>query len=130
MDDGPITPFTVDVPAAEVEDLRRRLRTTRWPDAPTVDDWSQGVPLAYAQELCRYWVDEYDWRATEARLNALPQFRTEIVPPDPVADQRSSDAPFPETASESVPETVSATCSTVSIPASIEGWRSDRTATR
>ena len=51
-----------------------RLRRTRWPEAETVDDWSQGVPLAYLQDLCRYWADDYDWRATEARLNAWPQF--------------------------------------------------------
>jgi epoxide hydrolase len=73
-----VTPFRIDVPEAELDDLRERLRRTRWPDRETVDDWSQGVPLAYVHELCRYWAEEYDWRATEARLNALPQFRTEI----------------------------------------------------
>ena len=73
-----VTPFRIDIPESELSDLRDRLRRTRWPDRETVDDWSQGVPLAYVQELCRYWADGYDWRATEARLNALPQFRTEI----------------------------------------------------
>lgn len=71
-------PFRLDIPDAELEDLRARLRSTRWPERETVDDWSQGVPLDYLQDLCRYWAEEYDWRATEARLNALPQFRTEI----------------------------------------------------
>jgi epoxide hydrolase len=66
------------VPEAALDDLRARLRGTRWPEAETVGDWSQGVPLAYLRELCGYWAEEYDWRATEARLNALPQFRTEI----------------------------------------------------
>ena len=73
-----ITPFLLDVPEGDLEDLRDRLRRTRWPEAETVDDWSQGIPLAYVQELCNSWADEYDWRATEARLNALPQFRTEL----------------------------------------------------
>jgi pimeloyl-ACP methyl ester carboxylesterase len=72
------TPFRIDVPDSELRDLRERLRRTRWPERETVADWSQGVPLDYVRELCRYWADEYDWRATEARLNELPQFRTEI----------------------------------------------------
>ncbi len=58
--------------------MRRRLRQTRWPEPEPVDDWSQGVPLGYLRELCEYWDDGYDWRATEARLNALPLFQTEI----------------------------------------------------
>jgi pimeloyl-ACP methyl ester carboxylesterase len=70
--------FRIEVPDAELDDLRTRLRATRWPERETVDDWSQGVPLAYLTELCDHWAGEYDWRATEARLNALPQFRTEI----------------------------------------------------
>jgi pimeloyl-ACP methyl ester carboxylesterase len=73
-----VTPFRIDVPDSELRDLRERLRRTRWPERETVADWSQGVPLDYVRELCRYWADEYDWRATEARLNELPQFRTEI----------------------------------------------------
>ena len=71
-------PFRVEVPEAELEDLRARLRRTRWPERETVRDGSQGVPLAYLQDLCAYWADGYDWRATERRLNALPQFRAEI----------------------------------------------------
>ncbi|MDR0341841.1 MAG: epoxide hydrolase 1 [Nocardiopsaceae bacterium] len=73
-----ITPFLINVPEADLAGLRQRLRGTRWPEPATVPDWSQGVPLAYLQELCRYWAGEYDWRATEAQLNELPQFRTEI----------------------------------------------------
>jgi len=61
-----------------LEDLRARLRNARWPEAQAVEDWSQGVPLSYLQDLCRTWAVEYDWRATETRLNALPQFRTVI----------------------------------------------------
>ncbi len=73
-----ITPFRIEVPDADLEDLRDRLRRTRWPEPETVDDWSQGVPLAFVRELCDYWADGYDWRATETRLNAIPQFRTEL----------------------------------------------------
>ena len=73
-----VKPFRIEVSEAELEALRARLRGTRWPEAETVDDWSQGVPLAYLRELCGYWADGYDWRATERRLSALPQFRTEI----------------------------------------------------
>jgi pimeloyl-ACP methyl ester carboxylesterase len=73
-----VEPFRIETADRELEDLRERLRRTRWPDPETVDDWSQGVPLAFLQELCLYWAEEYDWRTTEARLNALPQFRTEI----------------------------------------------------
>jgi epoxide hydrolase len=73
-----ITEFRIEIPEAELRDLRERLRRTRWPEAEAVDDWSQGVPLAYMHELCRYWADQYDWRQTEARLNSRPQFRTEI----------------------------------------------------
>jgi len=73
-----VTPFRVAVPDPVLLDLRERLARTRWPERETVDDWSQGVPLAYVQELCAYWAEGYDWRATEARLNALPQFRATI----------------------------------------------------
>ncbi|MGA2835268.1 MAG: epoxide hydrolase family protein [Acidimicrobiales bacterium] len=73
-----IRPFRVDVPDAELADLRDRLRRTRWPEEETVADWSQGMPLAYTRELCRYWAEEYDWRASEERLNAHPQFVTAI----------------------------------------------------
>jgi len=75
---GEVTPFRVEIPEADLSDLRERLERTRWPEHETVADWSQGVPLAYLRELCRYWATDYDWRATEQRLNALPQFRTEL----------------------------------------------------
>src|SRR5215471_1367568 len=71
-------PFQVDVPEAELTELRRRIKATKWPERETVADTSQGVPLATSQELARYWATEYDWRKCEARLNALPQFITEI----------------------------------------------------
>ena len=73
-----VTPFRIAIPDAQLEDLRRRLAATRWPDAEPVEDWSQGIPLAYTQEVCRYWEKQYDWRKREARLNEFPQFRTEI----------------------------------------------------
>jgi epoxide hydrolase len=76
--DAAITPFTIDVPQADLDDLAERLRRTRWAEAETVDDWSQGIPLSYTKELCGYWADGYDWRAREAALNRFPQFRTEI----------------------------------------------------
>ncbi|MGY8668234.1 epoxide hydrolase family protein [Bradyrhizobium sp. UFLA05-109] len=73
-----IRPFHVDIPEADLVDLRRRLAATRWPEKETVADDSQGVPLAMLQDLVRYWQTDYDWRKVEARLNALPQFITEI----------------------------------------------------
>ena len=73
-----IRPFRIEVSDADLDDLRGRLHRTRWPEAETVDDWSQGIPLAYTRELCEYWADGYDWRATEARINHHPQFVTEI----------------------------------------------------
>ncbi len=73
-----IRPFRVDIPAAALVDLRRRLASTRWPDPETVDDRSQGVQLAKLQSLVRYWETGYDWRTAEAKLNALPQFLTHI----------------------------------------------------
>jgi pimeloyl-ACP methyl ester carboxylesterase len=73
-----IVPYEVGVPPAALEDLRGRLRHTRWPERQTVDDWSQGVPLAYLQDVCRYWESDYRWSNLEGRLNALPQFSTDI----------------------------------------------------
>src|SRR5918994_1457888 len=73
-----IRPFRVEVPEEDLAELRRRIDATRWPERETVDDDSQGVPLATMQELARYWATEYDWRKCEARLNALPQFITAI----------------------------------------------------
>ena len=86
-----IRPFTIDVPDEVLDDLRRRLHATRWPDAELVDDWSQGIRLAYVRELCRYWADEYDWPAREAALNRFDQFVTEIDGVDiHLVHQRSS----------------------------------------
>jgi hypothetical protein len=73
-----IRPFRFSVPEADLTDLRRRINATRWPDKEIVSDQSQGVPLATMQKLARYWGTDYDWRKCEAKLNALPQFVTEI----------------------------------------------------
>jgi pimeloyl-ACP methyl ester carboxylesterase len=74
-----IRPFHVnDVPEEELTELRRRINATRWPEQETVTDASQGVQLATIQKLARYWATDYDWRKIEAKLNALPQFMTEI----------------------------------------------------
>src|SRR5579864_7935300 len=77
-DKNAISPFHVNVPDAELTELRRRINATRWPERETVADASQGVQLATMQQLARYWATDYDWRKCEARLNALPQFITEI----------------------------------------------------
>ncbi len=74
-----ITPFTIRVSDEVLDDLKRRLRATRWPEAEPVDDWSQGVPLAWLQEVCRYWAEDYDWRAREAALNRFDHFTTELA---------------------------------------------------
>jgi pimeloyl-ACP methyl ester carboxylesterase len=73
-----VSRFRIETDQAVLDDLRDRLRRTRWPERETVPGWTQGVPLGFVQELCQYWAQGYDWRATEARLNRLPQFRTEI----------------------------------------------------
>ena len=73
-----IRPFQVNVSEAELTELRRRINATRWPDRETVTDQSQGVQLATVQQLARYWATEYDWRKCESKLNALPQFITEV----------------------------------------------------
>jgi pimeloyl-ACP methyl ester carboxylesterase len=73
-----IRPFHVDVSDEALDDLRRRIATTNWPEKETVADHSQGVQLAMIQELARYWATDYDWRKAEEKLNALPQFMTEI----------------------------------------------------
>src|ERR671916_3320545 len=73
-----VRPFRVDVPAEGLAALRRRIAATRWPTKELVEDRSQGVQLATIRELARYWESDYDWRRCEARLNALPQFTTEI----------------------------------------------------
>jgi pimeloyl-ACP methyl ester carboxylesterase len=76
--DTSIRSFRIEVPQQEIDELRRRIAATRWPTRELVADRSQGVQLATMQELARYWTTEYDWRRCEARLNELPQFKTEI----------------------------------------------------
>jgi epoxide hydrolase-like protein len=66
-----IEPFTIDVDEATLDDLRRRLRFTRWPEPATAGGWAHGVPLDYLRDLCTYWADGYGWRATESRLKRL-----------------------------------------------------------
>ncbi|MDX2381075.1 MAG: alpha/beta fold hydrolase [Acidimicrobiia bacterium] len=73
-----IAPFRSEVPDAVLDDLRQRLHNTRWPEAELVDDWTQGIPLSYVQEVCRYWADDYDWRSREQALNRFDHFTTEI----------------------------------------------------
>jgi pimeloyl-ACP methyl ester carboxylesterase len=76
--DGAIRPFSIEVPQEDLDELRRRITATRWPSKELVDDRSQGGQLATIQALSRYWTMDYDWRKCEAKLNALPQFKTEI----------------------------------------------------
>ncbi len=73
-----IRPFQINLPEALLLDLRARLLNTRWPEPELVPDWSQGVPLAWVQDICRYWADGFDWRKQEAALNRFAQFTTEI----------------------------------------------------
>jgi pimeloyl-ACP methyl ester carboxylesterase len=75
---APLRRFKVDIPQARIDDMRRRIAATQWPEKETVDDLSQGVPLALMQEVARHWATDYDWRKVEAKLNALPQFLTNI----------------------------------------------------
>src|SRR5688500_8879675 len=77
-DSTALRPFTFEASEADLDDLRARIAATRWPDRETVEDESQGVPLALMQDLARYWATEHDWRKCEARLNAVPNFITEI----------------------------------------------------
>lgn len=78
VDKTAIRPFQATIPDAELSELRRRINATRWPDRETVPDASQGVQLSTVQKLARYWATEYDWRKVEARMNAYPQFISEI----------------------------------------------------
>ncbi|KIV84585.1 hypothetical protein PV11_00358 [Exophiala sideris] len=71
-------PFSISISDSTLHDLRSRLEHTRWPEEATVKDWSQGVPLSVVQDLCTYWIEQYDWRHCEKRLNSYPQFVTEI----------------------------------------------------
>src|SRR5689334_15578780 len=74
-----LRPYRVAVPESDLIDLRARLTRTRWPEPAPVSDWTQGVPLAVIQGLCAYWADGYDWRAAEARLNAVPQYLVRVA---------------------------------------------------
>ena len=73
-----VTPFSIDIPQSELDDLKARIANTRWPEAETVDDWSQGIPLSYTRELAEYWANDYDWRRCEALLNQYEGFKTAI----------------------------------------------------
>ncbi|HXY27539.1 MAG TPA: epoxide hydrolase [Acidimicrobiales bacterium] len=73
-----VRPFAIDVPGEQLADLRERLIRTRWPDPAPVEDWSQGVPLAYLQDLVGYWADGYDWAARQEYLSSFPQYLTKI----------------------------------------------------
>jgi pimeloyl-ACP methyl ester carboxylesterase len=76
--DTAVTPFKYEAPQSALDDLKRRLKQTRWPERETAKDWSQGVPLAKLRALVEYWSTDYDWRRGEAKLNRFPQFRTKI----------------------------------------------------
>ena len=78
MNGHTIKPFKISITDAVLKDLKQRLNNTRWPEKETVEDWSQGVPLAYTQEMCAYWLNDYDWRARETLLNQYEQFTTEL----------------------------------------------------
>ena len=78
MTTGPIRPFTIAIQQSRLDDLKARLALTRLPEKEIVEDWDQGIPLAYVKEVAAYWASEYDWRACEAKLNAYPQFLIEI----------------------------------------------------
>ena len=77
-----LLPASIDVPEAQLDDLRQRLRRTRWPERETVEDWSQGIPLGYVQDVCATWRDDYDWRRCETELNGYDQLRFVDVGPD------------------------------------------------
>jgi pimeloyl-ACP methyl ester carboxylesterase len=93
---GALHPNPIEVPQRELDDLGERLRRTRWPERETVDDWSQGIPLAYVQDVCRTWAEEYDWRRVEAELNGFEQLRyVDLGGPEELAIQVLH-APSPE----------------------------------
>ena len=73
-----IEAFTIEATDEQLSDLKQRLNNTRWPEAELVDDWTQGIPLSYVQEVCEYWANDYDWRAREALLNRFDHFRAEV----------------------------------------------------
>src|SRR5262245_60190467 len=78
LQDETLRPFHVDMPQKKLDDLKRRILATQWPEKETVNDDSQGVPLATMKELANYWATSYDWRKVEAKLNSYPQFITNI----------------------------------------------------
>src|SRR5258708_36461201 len=73
-----IRPFRIEIPQADLDDLRARLARTRWPARPRADDWSRGVPLYYPKQLDEYWATGFDWPARAAGLNRIPQYTTEL----------------------------------------------------
>ena len=73
-----IRPFEIDIGDSEIADLHHRLQRTRWPEAEVVADWSQGIPLAYLQDVCEYWATGYDWNRCQTRLNSKPNYLTSI----------------------------------------------------
>lgn len=78
MAEPTVRPFSIRIPESDLDSLQQRLAATRWPDAEPPSDWTQGLPLAYAQELCDYWQNDYQWREREAYFNGFPQFLTEL----------------------------------------------------
>ena len=73
-----LRPFQIAITEEQLDDLKYRLRNTRWPDSEVVTDWTQGLPIAYARELSQYWAEEYDWRSREKLLNQFPQFKADV----------------------------------------------------
>ena len=73
-----IRKFELDIPQVQIDDLKERLNHSRWPDSETVADWTQGVPIEYHREFCKYWANEYNWYKTQKRLNSYPQYKTKI----------------------------------------------------
>ena len=74
-----ITPYQISVPDEVLDDLHDRLSKTRWPEKELVEDWSQGIPLNYVQEMSEYWLTSYDWRKREVALNRFDQFTTQVA---------------------------------------------------
>jgi hypothetical protein len=114
-----IRPFSVNVPEADLVELRRRIEATRWPDKETVTDASQGVQLATIQKLAHYWATEYDWRKVETKLKALPQFITNIVVFTASSDQKL----FIDMKNNGIKEVFKKPCSLDQLTASIEKYR-------
>ena len=73
-----LKPFQIDVPLSEIEYLQKRLHETRWPESETTNDWSQGVPLSYAKDICEYWANQYDWPSRQRQMNRFEHFKTVI----------------------------------------------------